>query len=407
MPGWRATNGASRSGGWSAYSPSTSTAGDQRLTTTNPAAIPAGVTEASMRFWHRYLLEPGEEGQCIDGGVLEISTNGGANWTDAGPFFTAGGYNGLIEGWQNPLAGRQGWCGSSVIFSQVVLDLSSFAGQNVLFRFRQGTDTFIAHDGWWIDDVSVSYTGACSTATITPVVTGTSVTTSVVPSGTPRTSTATRTPGAGTPTACTITFSDVPPDHTFYANIRCLACRGVLGGYSDGTFRPGNNITRGQIAKIVSNAAGFSEPATDQTFEDVPTNSTFYEWIERLSARGVMGGYPCGTRQGEPCNPPENRPYFRPNDNATRGQISKIVSNAAGFNDPVNGQFYADVLEDNPFYAEIMRLTNRGVMSGYPCGGPGEPCDDQDRPYFRWGNPVTRGQAAKIVANTFFPNCTP
>jgi hypothetical protein len=44
-------------------------------------------------------------------------------------------------------------------------------------------------------------------------------------------------------------------------------------------------------------------------------------------------------------------------------------------------------------------------MSGYPCGGPGEPCDPQQRPYFRWGNPVTRGQASKIVANTFYPNC--
>ncbi|HVG00105.1 MAG TPA: hypothetical protein VND68_09730 [Chloroflexia bacterium] len=44
-------------------------------------------------------------------------------------------------------------------------------------------------------------------------------------------------------------------------------------------------------------------------------------------------------------------------------------------------------------------------MSGYPCGGPNEQCDDQDRPYFRPSNPVTRAQAAKIVANTFFPGC--
>jgi hypothetical protein len=50
-------------------------------------------------------------------------------------------------------------------------------------------------------------------------------------------------------------------------------------------------------------------------------------------------------------------------------------------------------------------LTNRGVMSGYPCGGPGEPCDEENRPYFRWNAQVTRGQAAKIVGNTFFPNC--
>jgi subtilisin len=179
----------------------------------------------------------------------------------------------------------------------------------------------------------------------------------------------------------------------------------VISGYADGTFRPYNNITRGQIAKMVSNAAGFNEPVTTQTYEDVPTNSTFYVWIERLTQRSVMGGYPCGTIPQEPCNPPENRPYFRPFNDATRGQLSKIVSNAAGFSEPVSGVFYTDVPEDNPFYAEIMRLTNRGVMSGYPCGGPGEPCDDQNRPYFRWGNNVTRGQASKIVANAFYPNC--
>jgi competence protein ComEC len=200
-------------------------------------------------------------------------------------------------------------------------------------------------------------------------------------------------------------FTDVPPTDPFYANIRCLACRGIISGYNDGTFRPYNNITRGQIAKMVANAAGFNEPTTGQTYEDVLPTNTFYVFIERLTRRGHMGGYPCGQRETEPCLPPGNRPYFRPVEDATRGQLSKIVSNAAGINDPVSGVFYSDVDESNPFYVEIMRLTNRGVMSGYPCGGAGEPCDPQNRPYFRWGNPVTRGQASKIVANTFYPNC--
>jgi hypothetical protein len=218
-------------------------------------------------------------------------------------------------------------------------------------------------------------------------------------------------PATATPTVCNITFSDVPPEDTFYVFIRCLACREIIGGYADGTFRPNNNITRGQIAKMVSNSAGFQEPIDGETYEDVPFGSPFYVFIERLSRRGHMGGYPCGLRDIEPCNPPENRPYFRPNENATRGQISKIVSNAANIQDPVSGIFYTDVEEDNPFYVEIMRLTGRNVMSGYPCGGVNpqtgqpEPCDAGQRPYFRWGNFVTRGQASKIVANTFFPGC--
>ena len=209
-----------------------------------------------------------------------------------------------------------------------------------------------------------------------------------------------------TATPCAISFTDVPPDSTFYTWIRCLACRGIISGYTDGTFRPGNDITRGQIAKIVSNSAGFSEDPGPQIYEDVPVGSPFYDWINRLSMRGHMGGYLCGLVPEEPCIAPDNRPYFRPNATATRGQLAKIVSNAAGLTGTPTGLFYADVPEDHPFYIWIMRLTALGVMGGYPCGTiPEEPCDDANRPYFRPFNNVTRGQASKIVANTFFPNC--
>jgi hypothetical protein len=210
-------------------------------------------------------------------------------------------------------------------------------------------------------------------------------------------------PTTATPTVCNIEFTDVPPGSTFHTFVKCLACRGVLGGYSDGTFRPGNNATRGQISKIVANAAGFNDPVTSQTFEDVPPDNTFYIFIERMASRGIISGYPCGG-EGEPCGP-ESRPYFRWGNNTTRGQISKIVSNAAGYNDPVSGQVFEDVPPANPFYEFIQRLATRGIMSGYPCGGEGEPCGPESRPYFRWGNEVTRGQTAKIVSNTFFPTC--
>jgi hypothetical protein len=208
-----------------------------------------------------------------------------------------------------------------------------------------------------------------------------------------------------TPTTCSITFADVPPNHTFYNEIRCLACRGIISGYSDGTFRPGNDVTRGQLSKIVSNAAGFSDTPPGQTFEDVPTNHTFYLWIGRMSSRGIISGYPCGG-PGEPCVPPANRPYFRPGSNATRGQISKIVSNAAGYDDVPPVRIFEDVPPSHTFYLWVQRLASRGIMGGYGCGGPGEPCVPPDnRPYFRPANNATRGQVSKIVANTFFPGC--
>ncbi len=221
-----------------------------------------------------------------------------------------------------------------------------------------------------------------------------------------------------TPTPCSLQFTDVPASNTFYTQVRCLTCRGIISGYpcgGDGEpcdennnpyFRPNVNITRGQIAKIVSNSAGFNEDAGEQIYEDVPPASPFYTWINRLSRRGHMGGYPCGTVPNEPCEPPNDRPYFRPNFNATRGQLSKIVSNAAGYADIPAGQIFEDVPPDNAFYMWIQRLASRGIMGGYPCGGEGEPCIEPDnRPYFRWAATVTRGQSTKIVANTFFPNC--
>src|SRR3954462_1474777 len=72
-------------------------------------------------------------------------------------------------------------------------------------------------------------------------------------------------------------FSDVPPTHPFYQWIETLYNRGVISGYSDGTFRPGNNVTRGQLVKIICRA--FSWPPIDPlvpTFSDVPRSNPFY-----------------------------------------------------------------------------------------------------------------------------------
>jgi hypothetical protein len=211
---------------------------------------------------------------------------------------------------------------------------------------------------------------------------------------------------------CTVQFSDVLPGSTFYPFIRCLACKSIISGYPDGTFRPGNNVTRGQLSKIVSNAAGFTDPAGGQLYQDVPPGSTFYDFVQRLSSRGVMAGYVCGG-PSEPCMPPGNLPYFRPNNNATRGQISKIVVNSAitalGWTllNPTQSTF-EDVPVGSTFYEFVETAYAHAVLSGYPCGGLSEPCiPPGNKPYFRPFNNATRGQTSKIVANTFFPNCQP
>lgn len=261
---------------------------------------------------------------------------------------------------------------------------------------------------------------ASATAQISP---------STQPSATTVSATETATTGSSTPTVCPIQFTDVPADNTFYPYVRCLACRGIMSGYPCGRYDPitgnlepcdalnnpyfryNNPITRGQISKLVANSAAFNEDAGTQVYEDVPVGSPFYAFIQRLSNRGFMGGYSCGTTSAEPCLAPLNRPYFRPGNNASRGQISKIVSNAARFGEAHTEQTFEDVGTASAFYIYIQRLASRNVMQGYPCSGTNpetgqrEPCGAANLPYFRPGNTVTRGQSSKIVANSFFPGC--
>jgi hypothetical protein len=180
-------------------------------------------------------------------------------------------------------------------------------------------------------------------------------------------------------------------------------------------FRPDNPVTRGQIAKIVAQAAGYDDEPGPQIYADVPPDQVFWLYIQQLSNDGVMGGYPCGgvnpqTGEDEECDV-QDRPYFRVNNTATRAQLAKIVSNAAGITYNGASQTYADVppsASPSSFHQYIEGLSTLGVMGGYKCGTTDPrsgPCDSQNRPYFRPGLNVTRGQTAKIVANTFYPNC--
>lgn len=246
---------------------------------------------------------------------------------------------------------------------------------------------------------------ACATTTSTPV---TPVPTSTVTATPAITSTGTAIPTATssatamptiTSTPCTIVFTDVPVGSTFYPYVTCMACRGIINGYETGCesgnpcFRPQNDLTRGQLSKIVSNAAGFTEPATSQQYEDVAVGSTFHAYIWRLTVRGYVNGYACGG-PGEPCGA-GNLPYFRPAASASRGQISKIVVVSAGL--PINtegGPHFSDVAVGSTFYEWIETLFNAGAITGYPDGT------------FRPGNNATRGQTSKIVSEVFFPGCS-
>jgi hypothetical protein len=195
-----------------------------------------------------------------------------------------------------------------------------------------------------------------------------------------------------------MTFSDVHANDYFYEPVIYMYCHGVISGYGDNTFRPFNTTTRGQLTKIV--VLGFNITLSQNsvpTFQDVPASDTFFRFVETAADNELVSGYACGG-EGEPCMPPQNRPYFRAYNLVTRGQLAKIVVTAARWplQDPPNGSF-ADVQPGTAFYTFVETAYCHQIISGYACGGSGEPCDGQSRPYFRQFGAATRGQISKIV----------
>ena len=123
------------------------TVNDQLLATTNSLTLPA--TAVKLTFWGYINSESG-----WDGGVVEISTNGGANWSDLGTNIISGKYNGALGTSTNPLSGRSAFTGNSGGFVKTTINLASYAGlANVKFRFRFGSDASVNAVGWYVDDI--------------------------------------------------------------------------------------------------------------------------------------------------------------------------------------------------------------------------------------------------------------
>lgn len=127
---------------------------------TSPS-IPITASAATVTFRNRYDTEAG-----WDGGVLEISVNGGVfqDIITAGGSFIQNGYNGTLgAGANNPLANRQAWNGLSggFITSKVQLPASA-AGQNVRLKWRFGADDNTAGLGWNVDTIQVAGSYGCS-----------------------------------------------------------------------------------------------------------------------------------------------------------------------------------------------------------------------------------------------------
>jgi len=101
-----------------------------------------------------------------------------------------------------------------------------------------------------------------------------------------------------------------------YSSVQSLYMRGIIGGYKDNSFRPNNNVTRAEIATMISRALQ-DYISIDEDFkyiafsddEDIPSwaNKDIY----LIKALGIVTGYDDGS--------------FRPNINVTRAEACKII----------------------------------------------------------------------------------
>lgn len=121
------------------------------------------------------------------------------------------------------------------------------------------------------------------------------------------------------PLPSALTFSDVPDNHRFAEAIDDLAGRGILSGFSDGTFRPGEGVTRQQFAKIIVSALGFI-PSEDDVwaYPDVSPTASLYpsHYIAVATENGLMSGYKDG--------------LFRPKGSLTRAHLLLVLQLVSG-----------------------------------------------------------------------------
>ncbi|HYF47070.1 MAG TPA: S-layer homology domain-containing protein, partial [Acidimicrobiales bacterium] len=86
-------------------------------------------------------------------------------------------------------------------------------------------------------------------------------------------------------------FPDVSPTAFYDAALDWAKANGLVSGYSDGTFRPTNEVTRGQIVNMLWNMVGRPGGSPPHGFSDVPDTAFYSDALDWAKARGVVTGY--------------------------------------------------------------------------------------------------------------------
>lgn len=182
-----------------------------------------------------------------------------------------------------------------------------------------------------------------------------------------------------------------------------------LARYDDGKVHPNDLTTRAQLAQSLMFAEGYLYAPNNQNFGDV-LNHWGRPWVKMAGSRGIISGYTCGG-PGEPCDP-NNNPYFRPDNFATRAQFSKMLSVARVWTllnpTPLSGRVsvacpassggyysFSDVCYNlGDLYKGVETAKSYGIIDGY---GTNECNSNAPAPCFKPGNNLTRAQMSKMI----------
>ncbi|WP_431029141.1 N-acetylmuramoyl-L-alanine amidase [Lysinibacillus sp. LZ02] len=174
-------------------------------------------------------------------------------------------------------------------------------------------------------------------------------------------------------------FADIPTSHEAYEEINYLVNEGVIQGYTENgkkVFKPGDNVKRWQVAKMVINAAGiqFSKPSTS-SFTDVKVGSEESMYVETAVKLGIIA--------------PTSSTTFSPHVPITRNEMAKAL--AVAFKLDVNKYAnlaipFKDVSSSNKYYKYISAIYYNGYTKLTSAGT------------FLPNNNLTRGQFGLFVA---------
>jgi N-acetylmuramoyl-L-alanine amidase len=151
-------------------------------------------------------------------------------------------------------------------------------------------------------------------------------------------------------------FTDVTPDKEYYEQVNYIADLDIIKGYEENgvsKFKPGNNLTRAQAAKMLVIAAEKQDiPTPSLQFKDVKPGTEQYEYVSRAVS---LGYFKAGTNGS-----------FKPNENLKRDEMGNALATAFNLSEKISAE-KPMVLKDmiNHQYAErINGLYYAGVTKG-------------------------------------------